>query len=154
MVKLYRSLVFVIITYYLTRNSFFSLNSGMNSSSSSTLSSLGPKHLPLLCFFGAFPAFSPSSSFMRMSLPSSCCPLASSSSACSNSNSSFSSASSPSSASLLNSYCNILLKVPVLVYVSVSPSLIIQNHKSISSLQDLRNSCHHFLNYNKESSIL
>jgi TRAP transporter 4TM/12TM fusion protein len=52
----------------------------------------------------------------------------SSSSGLSNSNSSLSSASFPSSASLLYSYCNIRLKVPVLVYVSVSPSLI--NQKS------------------------
>ena len=125
MVKLNQTLPFIISTYYLTRNSFFSLNSGMNSSSSSTLSSLGPKHLPLLCFF--CPLLAPSSSFMRMSLPSSCCPSpvpSSSSVGLSNSNSSLSSASSPSSASLLNSYCRIRLKVPVLVYVSVSPSLI------------------------------
>ena len=125
MVKLNQTLAFIISTYYLTRNSFFSLNSGMNSSSSSTLSSLGPKHLPLLCFFRPLPPTS--SSFMRMSLPSSCCPSpapSSSSVGLSNSNSSLSSASSSSSASLLNSYCRIRLKVPVLVYVSVSPSLI------------------------------
>jgi hypothetical protein len=124
MVKLNQRLRFIVSTYYLTRNSFFSLNSGMNSSSSSTLSSLGPRHLPLLCFFYALAA--PSSSFMRISLPSSCCPSAPSSSSVglSNSNSSLSSASSPSSASLLNSYCSIRLKVPVLVYVSVSPSLL------------------------------